>query len=136
MLTTTIGILLFCVTCSALTLRQALEQIESGSDDRAVGRAGEISRFQILPTVWREYSSLPRYRDAGHAWAVAERILSDRSAQFAAATGRQPTSREIYVLWNAPGAFRRAGYHFVGLSNMVRGKAERFANLVAKEEHH
>ncbi|HXG49204.1 MAG TPA: hypothetical protein VNO52_16390, partial [Methylomirabilota bacterium] len=38
------------------SLLEALSLIESGNNDRAIGRAGEVSRYQILPTVWRRYS--------------------------------------------------------------------------------
>ena len=31
----------------------ALSQIESGDNDRAVGKAGEISRYQVLKNEWR-----------------------------------------------------------------------------------
>ena len=31
----------------------ALGMIESGNNDRGIGRAGEVSRFQIHPAVWR-----------------------------------------------------------------------------------
>src|SRR2546426_8121216 len=51
------------IKCNALTVREALGMIESGNNDRAVGRAGEISRYQIKKNVWRKYSSSSRYSD-------------------------------------------------------------------------
>ena len=43
------------MTASAgLSKLEALSMIESGNNDLAVGQAGEVSRFQIRPQVWRQ----------------------------------------------------------------------------------
>ncbi|PYM10170.1 MAG: hypothetical protein DME18_16820 [Verrucomicrobia bacterium] len=128
------GLLLFgavtSINCNALTVREALGMIESGNNDRAVGRAGEISRYQIKKNVWRKYSSSSRYSDMDHAWQVAEQVFSIRVDEFQRSTGRSPDSFELYVLWNAPGQFRAAGYKRSRISKVVAERAERFANLV------
>src|SRR6266516_276163 len=49
----------------------ALGMIESGNDDRGVGRAGEVSRYQIHPTVWRSYSGSREYQNPGVSLQVA-----------------------------------------------------------------
>ncbi len=126
----TLAILLFAATCSALPLREALSQIESNNDDHAKGRAGEISRYQILPSVWREHTSSRNYHNGSVAWTVAQRIIKPRQEAFSRATGRQPDAREVYCLYNAPGAFERAGWKVSGVGRRVRERAKRFENLI------
>lgn len=116
--------------CSALTVREALGMIESGNNDRAVGRAGEISRYQIKKSVWRKHSSSSVYVDKDHAWKVAEQVFSIRSREFQRSTSRKPDPFELYVLWNAPGQFRASGYKRNRISKVVAERANRFANLV------
>jgi hypothetical protein len=111
---------------------QALSMIETGDDDNAIGRAGEVSRYQIKPGVWKEYfrkiktgwNSAALLRAAATnpftARNVATAILQDRCRAFAARFHRQPTDREFYLLWNSPGALATRG-----------DGAERFSNLVS-----
>src|SRR5438552_444206 len=75
--------------------RETLAEFESGATrptrcagDLAVGSHKEISRFQILPSVWREYSGGPDFQNPNAAWAITEKILLDREAEFRRATGR------------------------------------------------
>ena len=98
-----------------------------------VGRAGEISRYQIKKTVWRKYSSSSRYSDKDHAWQVAERVFSSLVREFQRGTGRTPDPFELYVLWNAPGQFQAADYKRNRISKTVAERATRFANLVGAE---
>ena len=35
----------------------ALGMLESGDNDTAVGAVGEVSRYQIKPWIWRQYST-------------------------------------------------------------------------------
>src|SRR5881394_336850 len=49
----------------------ALGMIESGNDDRGIGRAGEVSRYQIHPAVWRNYSESREYQNPGVSLQVA-----------------------------------------------------------------
>jgi hypothetical protein len=111
--------------------------------DRSVGRAGEVSRYQILPAVWRQHHrppagrslpAQPSYRNPVVAKGVAERIMDSRTATFVRATGRTPSDFEWYVLWNAPGAFARVGYAAHRLNPAVKERAQRFTNLTAREE--
>ena len=106
----------------------ALAAIESGGNDHAVGRAGEVSRYQIKPTEWRRASSAPLSRATvlSTALAVTRQILNARCAAFAARFHRAPTDFEFYVLWNAPNQLLLGN----GPTTIVRERAERFANLV------
>lgn len=58
-------------------LLSAIAEIETGSKDDAVGKKGEISRYQILPSVWDSHLGLPRYlaTDEHFALAVAEEVM-------------------------------------------------------------
>ena len=105
-----------CQPCPAMDRLAALSQIESGNNDHARGRAGEVSRWQILKSVWRAHTSLPysAATNAITAQAVALAVLAERVTAFSAKHGRQPTDAEIYLLWNPKAA---------------HSTAQRFANL-------
>ena len=125
----------------AMNVRDALGHFESGatgparcSADAKVGSRREVSRFQILPSVWRKYSDSSDYQQPAVAWAVAERILAERQAWFRQATGRECDSIDLYLMWNAPGAYQKAKWDRSRVSKIVRDRAERFANLVAMED--
>lgn len=117
-------------------VRDSLAMFESGATgpeasaaDRVRGGAGEISRFQILPEVWRAYSKSKDYTNPQVAWTVARRILDDRISDFHKATGRPPKPVELYLLWNKPGHFAAKGYSVKKVASHYRLKAQRFENL-------
>lgn len=66
-------------------LLQALSDVESGSDDDAVGAKGERGRYQISPALWHSYSKLPLTCAHNHCYAstVAEWILSNYASDSA-----------------------------------------------------
>jgi hypothetical protein len=102
----------------------ALSQIESGDNDRAVGAAGEISRYQIKPEVWQRFApTSANWEDQKQALAVAKIIMEQRYADFQRASGRAPTDFEFYVLWNAPARVGKPG-------SAIAERAQRFSNLV------
>jgi hypothetical protein len=118
-------------------LRTALAEFESGARqpepcaaDFAVGARQEISRFQILPTLWRSYSTNDNFSDPDTAWSVAEKILREREAEFRHATGRNWDGVDLFLMWNAPGAYRRSNWDRTAVSRAVRERAERFANVL------
>src|SRR5262245_58454592 len=80
----------------------ALSMIETGNNDRMVGRAGEISRYQILKREWRSVTSSTRYVDPEVAKAVTLQLIDRRVKAFEAVYNRPPTHFEFYGLWNAP----------------------------------
>ncbi len=121
--------------------REALAEFETGAKratrcagDYAIGSAKEISRFQILPSVWREYSGPPNYHNPNAAWAVTQKILRDREADFRRATGRQWDAVDLYLMWNAPGVYRRAKWERSKVSRVVLERAERFASLMQERQ--
>ena len=122
----------------AASLREVLAEFETGAmtaaacaGDHKIGRNKEVSRFQILPSVWHQYARSPDYRNPAAAWSVAERILSDRLEWFRRATGRDCDHVDLYLMWNAPGAYARARYDRRLMPRAVLERAERFANLAA-----
>jgi len=64
----------------------ALALFENGGNDHAVGRPGEISRYQIRPELWPGGNP----HDAGVALANAQRIMVSRISAFEQSHGRTP----------------------------------------------
>lgn len=139
---TIVGLLLLgCLglaTCQAMPLRQSLGMFESGATswqrspaDSMRGGSGEVSRFQIMPAVWRRYTKSRDYQNPEVAWTVTQRILADRTAGFRTATGREPTALELYLLWNKPAHFEAVDYQAGRVKSDYHERAQRFANLFA-----
>jgi hypothetical protein len=97
----------------------ALGLVESGGNDRIVGRAGEVSRYQIRPELWEGGDPL----DTRTALANARQIMDARVAAFERSHGRQPDDFEFYVLWNAPAQIDHP-------HRAVAARARRFVNLI------
>ena len=122
-------------------LREALAEFETGTTssavsegDYAIGRHKEVSRFQIRPEIWDDYSESRKYHDPDTAWEVALKILKEREEAFRKATNREWDPVDIYLMWNAPGAYQRANWDRQKLSAVVRTRAQRFANLMQERE--
>ena len=102
----------------------ALSMIETGNNDRMVGRAGEISRYQILKTEWRSVTNSFNYSDPRTASTVAGLLVDRRVQDFRGRFHREPTNFEFYALWNAPGQVLNGR-----VSPTVSERSRRFANL-------
>jgi hypothetical protein len=129
-------VLLHVSDLGALPVREALAMVETGADhpargpaDSIIGGSGEVSRFQIMPDVWRSYSKSDDYNNPERAWNVARQILDERTRWFRRATGREPNKTELYLLWNKPGHFEAVGFRLTRVKVLYRERAERFANL-------
>lgn len=107
----------------------ALSMIESGDDDYAIGKAGEISRFQVMIPIWQSVTNSANYNDSETARVVVARIMHDRVHTFEQAFGRSPSNFEFYALWNAP-AEALSGH----ISSKVAERCRRFANLCEREQ--
>lgn len=112
----------------------ALAMVETGAtkptvckSDYKVGRAGEVSRYQVKPSVWRKYSTCKRYTSPAVAKKVATAILGERTKRFVVRYRRPPTTNELYILWNAPGQLLCGDAR---PTRTVKERAQRFANLV------
>ena len=117
-------LVLFPLISSGMDRLAALSMIETGDDDRVVGRAGEISRYQILKSEWRSVTNAVSYTHAPTAKNVAEMLMSRRVQVFKATFGRNPTDFEFYGLWNAPGQVLKGR-----VSPVVAERCRRYSNL-------
>jgi len=121
---------------AGLSRLEAISMIESGDNDRAVGGAGEVSRYQIMPRVWKRYSASTEYANSGLSTRVAEQHLANLESTFQKRTGRQPTDFDRYVLWNAgPVYYARIGFSAERVHPIIRERARRFVNLRQMQEH-
>jgi hypothetical protein len=118
-----------CFSSAGMDRWAALSQIESGDNDKAVGKKGEISRYQILPDVWSAFASENAdWENPKHALTVAKEAMKKRCAEFEQTFHRPPTDFEFYVLWNAPAQVERPG-------SVVSERAKRFCNLLGKDKN-
>lgn len=109
---------------------EALSQIETGNDDRAVGGAGEVSRYQIKPWIWRQYSDSDAYFNRRISTRVAEQHLAGLAQIFRKCTRREPNDFDLYVLWNAgPTYYDRIGFARSRVHPIIGERARRYANL-------
>ena len=121
---------------AGLSKLEAISMIESGNNDRAVGGAGEVSRYQIMPRLWRRYTTSVAYTDAGLSTHVANRHLAYLETVFQNQTGREATDFDLYVLWNAgPTYYARIGFSAARVHPVIRERAGRFVNLRQMQEH-
>jgi len=113
----------------------ALGMIETGNDDRMIGQAGEISRYQLSPPVWKSYSRSMDYRNPDVSWQVARRHWNFLAAYFKEKTGRQPTDFDMYVMWNTRyGYYAHKSFSPRQISPIVEERAQRFVNLVNRRD--
>ena len=106
----------------------ALSMLETGNDDRAVGSAGEISRFQVKKAEWRTVTNSADYSDSETARKVMIQLMDKRIHAFEQHFGRKPNDFEFYALWNAPS--QALNGH---VSRKVAERCERFANLCERD---
>lgn len=98
----------------------ALSAIESGHRPNAVGPAGEVSRFQVLPSIWRAHHGKNPRSDT-EAIRVASEIMRVRTR------GVEVAPKDWYLLWHCPGRYRRGTVTSKDLE-----LAQRFENLTVK----
>lgn len=111
--------------------QRALGMIETGNNDREIGGAGEVSRYQIMPSVWRHYSDSLNYRNPQESLAVARQHWAKLYATFKQQAHREPTDFDMYVLWNTHyGYYSSRSFNPNRLAPSVRDRAQRYVNLV------
>ncbi len=109
---------------------EALSMIETGNNDRTIGKAGEVSRYQIMPTIWKQYASLRDYTKPEVAKGIADRHLSYLETVFRARAGREATDFDRYVLWNAGETYyAKISFQAQRVHPIIRDRANRFVNL-------
>jgi hypothetical protein len=119
------------LNCQAgLSHLEALSLIESGGNDRAIGGAGEVSRYQILPKVWRFYSQSSNYRSQWLSTEVARRHMETIHQAYVRLNGHPADDFDLYVMWNAGiDYYRRMGFDPQRVHRVIRERANRFVNL-------
>lgn len=127
-------------------LFKAIAMVESGIDDKAKGRYGEVSRYQILPATWSVYSTKTWcYEDVNEATRVAneiaknilnywrirykDRILIASSKYYNYNTAPlQP--KYFYVMWHrGTGYWTKYNGAYSKMPKRIRQRAERFENV-------
>jgi hypothetical protein len=122
---------------AGLSRLEAISMIETGNNDQARGCAGEVSRYQLLPRVWRCYTNSLAYQDAEVSAWVARQHLNYLESWFYRQTGRPATDFELYVLWNAgPAYFAKKAFRAAAVNPIIRERAGRFVNLRTANETH
>ncbi|HZM05381.1 MAG TPA: hypothetical protein VFC44_20475 [Candidatus Saccharimonadales bacterium] len=119
-------LLMLTVSASAMSRLDALWMIETGGNDQMIGKAGEISRYQVRETVWRSVTRSRQYKSPETARLVAGKVMDKRIRAFDAAFRRAPTDFEYYALWNAPSQVMTGR-----IRPMVAERCQRFAQLCA-----
>ena len=113
----------------------ALSMLESGNDDRAIGPAGEISRYQISPALWKAYTDSPDFRNPAISSTVAQQHWNRLYTRFLVKAGRMPDDFDMYVLWNTrAGYYQKLGFNPRRIHPAVRDHAQRFVNLVNRPQ--
>ena len=128
------GILLLALSIlsahAGLSELEAISMIESGNNDRAIGGAGEVSRYQIMPHVWQTYTASRAYHNREVSRKIAEKHLAYLESVFHSRTGRPPSDFDRYVLWNAgPTYYSRRGFTAGRVHRVIRERANRYVNL-------
>ena len=111
----------------------ALGMIETANNDCEIGRAGEVSRYQIMPSVWKKYSHSRLYQSHEVSVQVAQQHWLWLYENFKKRANREPTDFDMYVLWNTRyNYYSSRDYDPARLGLIVRDRAQRFVNLVAR----
>ena len=126
-----IFLLLSGLTAQAgLSKLEAISMIETGNNDRAIGRSGEVSRYQIKPHIWKNFSRSRTYANPTVSRTVAEQYLNHLESLFRERTGREPNDFDRYVMWNAgPTYYQKIGFSARRVKPIIRERALRFVNL-------
>lgn len=117
---------------------RALGQIETGVDDKVIGKNGEVSRFQILPRVWKELGLFPftkiNWQDPNKAAQVAELLIKRNELWFKESTARKLDAVDAYIMWNAGFSYyKKRGLEKKNVSKRVLERAKRYDNLLLAE---
>jgi len=138
-----LSIVFFTAETTLIALQQdfdaklrAISQIESNDNDKAKGRHGELSRYQLKRAVWRQH--FPDKKDSRHIPTEARRCAKAHLCWLElrlclAQRKNTPDPRDVYAAWNIGlEAFSRRDYDFDRLPANIRKRSERFNNLYAE----
>jgi hypothetical protein len=136
----TLSIMIFTTETTLIALQQdfdaklrAISQIESNDNDKAKGRHGEISRYQLKRSVWKQH--FPSEKDSRHIPQEARRCAKAHLCWLELRLclikhTKDPDPRDVYAAWNIGlEAFSRRDYDFDRLPANIKKRSERFSNL-------
>ena len=112
---------------------RALSQIESNDNDKAKGRHGELSRYQIKRSVWKQH--FPDEPDKRHLPLEARRCAKAHLCWLElklclAQRVKEPSPKDIYAAWNLGlEGYSRRGFSFTKLPARIQDRAQRFTNI-------
>jgi hypothetical protein len=112
---------------------RAISQIESGDNDNAKGRHGELSRYQLKRSVWKQH--FPDEKDQRHIPSEARRCAKAHLCWLElklclVKKTNNPSPQDVYAAWNLGlEAYARRGYDPTKLPANIRSRSERFTNL-------
>ena len=121
------ALLLLTASAHGMDRLDALWMIETGGNDWTVGKAGEISRYQVKADLWQSVTDSRDYTSPKIARTVAIKVMDQRIKEFDALYKRQPTNFEYYALWNAPNQAMNGH-----LTRAVAERCKRFSNLCSR----
>ena len=128
------ALILFSATVAgAMDRYEALAQIESGNCDTCIGRDGEVSRYQIRPEVWAEFTILPLSAATNPFTAhnVAMAIMQKRMGSVPKGWVLECSDITFYLLWHRPATC--ALYHNKRKpTDKELDRAQRFSNLCSR----
>ena len=117
-------ILALCGTVHANDRIETLSMLETGDNDRAVGKHLERSRWQMLPYVRREYGlTIAASRDPKLARPVVAAEMARRVNVFNKKYHRAPSDFEWAIIWHAP-------HRVLHPTSGDRDYAQRFCNIL------
>lgn len=115
---------------------KALGMIESAERDGAIGKKGEVSRYQISKAVWLECGGKDTYdvyhwKDHRYASQIAYTHMCRLFKELKVALGRVPTNVELYITYNAGLEYmKRRQFNVWRCSARLRDREMRYDNLV------
>lgn len=116
------------MTAIPYTLLVALMMVESGGDDRAVGKSGELGCLQISPIALKDVERItnrPLQKDDCFDRPMAFRIAMVYISHYATEEriGRTPTPRDMALIWRH------------GPNGWARGESDPYWQKVKKHFH-
>jgi len=87
------------MTTNFLAIVAALSMKETGNNDRAIGAHGELSRWQLMDYVRRDYPGRD-WRNPAEVQPVVIAELTKRANHFIQTHHRWPTAAEYSLLWH------------------------------------
>lgn len=111
----------------------ALADIESSNNDWAVGKLGEVSKYQISKDNWSYYTHYEKFNpneDSSLASCIAIVIINSNSYSYRINKGKDPRPKDIYAMWNVGYyKYKAYGYDLSKFSKEIQDRCQRFENL-------